>query len=279
MAKIEHLPDGSVIVTFDPGELLPEPEPERSRSFQDVAEVLAGRNAPAWLPEGLARLSIPITHYSEADAALLAPGTMVQRLQAVEQAAALLVAELDTSQVDVPRPVLDMMTADGWAPHVQQPDVFKGVLHSLVTIQRHAAAAAAAVVVGAGRSREPLRRSGMGDLTAREYCALVVAQAWTVLNSKPPPTRNGTFREAADAYWLACGGPALGREKESVDRWRAACRAARQALDIRQVHPSDHAAAHRANLLAWMLTCFGQPTPAVPLQLQGLAAWVPTNEL
>lgn len=268
-------------MTFEPGELLP--EPEQSRSFQDVTEVLAGRNAPAWLEPGMARLSIPITIYARADAALSAPGTMVKRLQAVEQAAALLVAELDVSQVGVPRPVLDMMTVDGWAPHALQPEMWAGFLRSLAIIKRHAATAADAMVVGSGRRRGPLCRSGLGELTAREYCALVVAQAWAVLHGKPPPARNPTFLAATDAYWLACGGQALGWDEASVDRWRAACERASEALAEAMPSPADLAAfgpfAHRAKLLAWMLTCFGQPAPAVPTQLQGIAAWRPTSDM
>ena len=74
--------------------------------------------------------------------------------------------------------------------------------------------AAEKISAGGGRKRATLY-----PLSAREICACVVVDAWTLEHGKPPGESNGRIQQICEEYWQACGGPQIGAESDPGN-WR-----------------------------------------------------------
>jgi hypothetical protein len=63
-------------------------------------------------------------------------------------------------------------------------------------------------------------RAGRPPLLAKTRCAARISEAWKFLHGEDPATRNLQAAEAAQAYWLACGGSNTGWGNTSLNSWR-----------------------------------------------------------
>jgi hypothetical protein len=66
----------------------------------------------------------------------------------------------------------------------------------------------------------PLKNGDTCDiyLTAKQFCAMVIVEAWTVVRGKPPPLNSDDASAAASLLWKAAGGPPRGWAEAPV--WR-----------------------------------------------------------
>jgi hypothetical protein len=55
--------------------------------------------------------------------------------------------------------------------------------------------------------------------SARELCALIVIEAWTLVHGKPRGAHSPRVQAICDAYWRACGGAPIGKRGDS-ENWR-----------------------------------------------------------
>src|SRR5262249_14174740 len=81
------------------------------------------------------------------------------------------------------------------------------------------------IPAAAGRNRAR-RRAGP---TARAICAIIIAEAWTTVHGQPARSHNERIGEICMTYWLACGGPPIGKASKGggPNNWR---RSVKQAL-------------------------------------------------
>ena len=59
-----------------------------------------------------------------------------------------------------------------------------------------------------------------GAYTSKTFCAVIVAEAWKFLHGKYPAPRNRKAAEAAQAFWLICGGTLGGWGDDPLGAWR-----------------------------------------------------------
>ena len=59
-----------------------------------------------------------------------------------------------------------------------------------------------------------------GAYTAKTFCAVIVAEAWKFLHGKYPAPRNRKAAEAAQTFWLICGGTSGGWGDDPLGAWR-----------------------------------------------------------
>lgn len=186
---------------------------ERSRPLEDVGEppptmsevasIITERNPPDWLVTGL-RLcggGVRQARFGSPEGTPLAE--VRERLERIAVAARLLAHTITDPEM------LSYLERDGFL-HKVGP-----TWRTLTEIEPRARAIIATLSVARGRGRWGPRPTG---LNAREMCALVVVEAWAAVHGEYPGPRNSKAHEAADAYWLASGGPLLGKVG-SVERW------------------------------------------------------------
>lgn len=241
-------------------------------TFDDVAMLLAGDSPPGWLALGLSQLAIHFAFCANADATFPSPKKLQGRLDSVKRAATVLLQELGDNNVEQRLPVLLYLTRHGLM-RSQLNGSFKDVLLVLAEIELRARWEANTIEIGPGRKVGEQKRKGFGYLTAREYCALIIIEAWSLLYGKQPSPQAHKVQEAADAYWLACGAPALGRKPEAVERWRAAFETARQAHDAGVGELADSIDEYVQALLYGMRIAFQAIEPPKRNALSDIAAF------
>jgi hypothetical protein len=97
------------------------------------------------------------------------------------------------------------------------------LLATLVDIGNRAAAASrsAALVDSRGRTKAGRGRAlPKARISAKTYCALLIAETWLYFNGNYPPPRNKQAEEAADIYWRLAGGERQSGGEDKLIAWR-----------------------------------------------------------
>jgi hypothetical protein len=165
---------------------------------------------PIWLKEHLRRW-LPMHPYA---AEILQPSRAEMRaiLTKVVEAASLLVTALDSSAIVE---FLDLGADQLLAPRNLQA--------RLIDIRDRAAAAdrSSALVDSEGRTKAGRGRAlPKAGISAKTYCALLIAETWLYFNGKYPPPRNKQAEEAADTYWRLAGGERQSGGEDKLIVWR-----------------------------------------------------------
>ncbi len=94
---------------------------------------------------------------------------------------------------------------------------------TLVDIGNRAAAASrsAALVDSKGRTKAGRGRAlPKARISAKTYCALLIAETWLYFNGNYPPPRNKQAEKAADIYWRLAGGERQSGGEDKLIAWR-----------------------------------------------------------
>jgi hypothetical protein len=177
-------------------------------AFEPVAKLITPK-PPIWLKEHLHRW-LPLHAYG-AEALQPTRAEMREKLTKVGEAASLLIKALgSTAIVEFLDLEADRLLATGDAQA------------TLVDIRDRAAAAyrSSALVDSRGRTKAGRGRAlPKAGISAKTYCALLIAEAWLYFNGNYPLPRNKQAQKAADIYWRLAGGEEhLGTDK--LIAWR-----------------------------------------------------------
>jgi hypothetical protein len=177
-------------------------------TFADVAKLIAAPGAPPeWLENKLRKLApmlaFGLRHQDEQ------PGRteMRKRLVTYREAAKTLRRLFEE---DFPA-LVHIENAGGLIEDIG------GMAHDLGQVIDGAENARAAISTNGGPSKAWAFRDA---LSAKGYCALVIREAWEIVHGEYPSARRPKAIETADAYWLASGGPRMGKTGPEALGWR-----------------------------------------------------------
>jgi hypothetical protein len=187
-------------------------------AFESVARLIVP-NPPGWLIEHLRRW-LPLFAVA---AEKLQPSRAEMRanLTKVEEAASFLSGALRSS------PIVDFLDLAA-----EQPLLAPGNLQvPLIDLCDRAARASRspALVDSEGRTKggKGRARSAPG-ISARAYCALLIAETWLYFRGRYPSAWNERANEAADIFWRLAGGERVSWGDFPLNAWRPHFRDARQ---------------------------------------------------
>jgi hypothetical protein len=166
--------------------------------LQKVAQLIAGNCPPKWLEAQLKFLKAKVIFALALEKAQPGRSETRRRLQEINRAAQALATVIEGGD-----PLLAFLEASG--PLVNRNELF----HGLRDLADRAERERAEIPVTGGRGKAWV---GENELSAQDWCALIVAEAWVLVHELRPAPSNDRAIEAADAYWQACGGP--------PSRWR-----------------------------------------------------------
>lgn len=167
-----------------------------AEAFEPVAQLITPK-PPIWLNEHLRRW-LPMHPYA---AEILQPSRAEMReiLTKVAEAASVLIKALGSSAIVE---FLDL--------GADQPFRAPGNLQAALVDLRNRAATAhrsSALVDSKGRTKAGRGRAlPKAGISAKTYCALLIAETWLYFNGNYPVPRNKRAEEAADIYWRLAGG-------------------------------------------------------------------------
>jgi hypothetical protein len=178
--------------------------------FASVAQLIKP-NPPLWLIEHLHRW-LPLFAVAEEK---LRPSRADMRaiLIEVEQAASLLTRALGNTAT------VDFLDSGADQPRLAA----RSLRMSLIDLRDRAAAAyrSSTLVDSQGRTKAGRGRARPSPgISARAYCALLIAETWSYFRGDYPPPRNRYAGEAADIYWRLAGGERQSWGNEKLLSWR-----------------------------------------------------------
>ena len=184
--------------------------PPPVEAFEPVAQLIMPK-PPIWLKEHLRRW-LPMYPYA---AEILQPSRAEMRaiLTKVAEAASVLIKALRNSAI------VEFLDLGADEP-LRAPG---NLLATLVDIRDRAAAASrsAALVNSKGRTKAGRGRAlPKAGISAKTYCALLIAETWLYFNGNYPPPRNKQAEEAADIYWRLAGGERQSGGEDKLIAWR-----------------------------------------------------------
>jgi hypothetical protein len=166
---------------------------------------LITQKPPIWLKEHLRRW-LPVYPYA---AEILQPSRAEMRaiLTKVAEAASVLKKALRSSAIEF----LDL--------GADEPLRAPGNLQApLLDIRNRAAAASRSPALLDSKGR--CRAMPKAGISAKTYCALLIAETWLYFNGNYPPPRNKKAEEAADIYWRLAGGERQSGGQDKLIAWR-----------------------------------------------------------
>jgi hypothetical protein len=179
-------------------------------TFTDVARLVAGADAPPWLSEHFKRWAPSLALDRCVQAVQPTKAAMKKQLTAVEDAALLLARALSDAST---REFLEI------AGRTENTVALVNPLHDVAERAKRAAASPAlstqAGKTKAGRSRAMPPNA----ISAKTYCAVLIAETWAYLHGRHPAPRNLQAAAAANAYWRASRGKATGWGKDPLTGW------------------------------------------------------------
>lgn len=188
-------------------------------SFEAIAHLIAGEDAPPWLAEHLKRWIPSIRVDRVVEKRQPGRSEMRNRLVKIWKAAALLTRALD-------EPSTREFLEAGPSGPIENIGAFGQSLKDLVDRADHASASRA-LADAAGKTRAGRgRATPPGALSAEAYCALLVAEAWRYFHGRYPTPRSRKAAQAAEAYWRATGVERKGWGNDPLNAWRHHFRAA-----------------------------------------------------
>jgi hypothetical protein len=188
-------------------------DPPSSSVYIEIAELIAGPDAPPWLADCLYQWALSVELADHVDKRQPTRAQMRELLRRVAAAAALLRRALGAASI---REFLE----DDPAGPIQ----YHGLLdHCLGDLAARSARAfnSTSLVNKAGKTKAGKgRTSASGALPARTYRALLIAEAWKHFRGEYPGPRNRKAAQAAEAYWRATGAEWDERDCDPLTAWR-----------------------------------------------------------
>jgi hypothetical protein len=177
------------------------PDRRPIHNFADIARMVAGPDAPRWLPAHLEWWSQGVRHDNLVDEYRPSKLKTVERLLGVEQCVAMLRRELEDPSI---RNLLEAAKTSG------RIGVTITDLNELS--DRAAIARSSSALVGkSGKTKRGPGKPNVPDIfNAKALCAARIFEAWRFLNKREPGISNLKAAQAAQAYWLASGGTSDG---------------------------------------------------------------------
>jgi hypothetical protein len=178
-------------------------------TFADVAKLIAAPGPPPeWLEEKLRKLAAILVFGLRHQDQQPGRSEMRKRLKTYGEAAKTL---LRLFEEDLPS-LLHIEAAGGSIEEIG------GMAHDLKQVIGGAKRARADISTHGG----PAKAWALQEvLSPKDYCALVIREAWQIIHEEYPGPRRPEAIEAADAYWLASGGPRMGKSGREARGWRA----------------------------------------------------------
>ena len=217
-----------------------ETAPRGSPCYQEISELIAGRDGPPWLHGFLFDWAISLALDREVQALQPRRREMRKILRRVGEAAALIRRGLSHSSV---RNFLEDEPL-GPLPYLG------GLDHSLNDLAVRAAQAWGSPHLAdskgktkAGQGRAATSRS----ISPQSYCALLIAELWRHFHPHYPTVRNQKAAQAADIFWRATGKKRKGWGNDPLPAWRhhfKAVRALKTTENLRaeiRRHLNEHA--------------------------------------
>jgi len=174
--------------------------------FDEVARDIAGGEPPQWLVQALEELARNVAIAGLSEAGDPSRAELRSRFQRVRTAAENLERALDAIGDGylwmTPNNLDSLRTARG--------GVRTAIEFCDGTLKR----------IPSGGGRERARRQA--GPTARVTCAIIIAEAWTTVHGQLRGGHNERIGEICMKYWLACGGPPIGRASKGggPNNWR-----------------------------------------------------------
>ena len=160
--------------------------------FADVARLIAGDEAPPWLVETLKRWGPPVAVARGVDLLQPTRSEMKKRLQAVKDAAALIVNALNDGAI---REFLDA-DAQGKIPYHGQID------HMLRDLVRRGDEGLALLAAADGKTKAGRNKAFPPEyFPPKTFCAAIIAEAWSFIRGVEPAPKNRQAAAAADLFW------------------------------------------------------------------------------
>jgi hypothetical protein len=92
---------------------------------------------------------------------------------------------------------------------------------ALLDVADRAERAAAPLSISDGTTKRGRARAVVSDtISAKLYCAALIAETWAFFHHKEPEPRSQKAQAAADAYWRATGGEMTGWATDRLNHWR-----------------------------------------------------------
>ena len=186
-----------------------------SSCYREIAELLAGHDAPPWLPCCLYEWAVSVELDNRIGERQPTRAEMRELLRRVREAAAFLCRALGESSI---RNFLEEEPAD--------PIQYHGLLDRyLRDLAARAVRASNSPTLAdeAGKTKAGKGRAATPDaLSARTYCALLIVEAWNHFRGGYPGSRNREAARAAEIFWRATGAEEIETEddRDPLTAWR-----------------------------------------------------------
>ena len=168
-------------------------------TFAEVAHLIAPNNTPIWLPAYLEWSSQGLRYDQLVEEIRQTKAKTKERLEAFQEASLLILRELGA-------PVRDFLEIDPLGPIKNTSELNVGLMD---LAKRAEFAAASPLISQADGTTKPGRNKAMapGHFSAKTLCAARILDAFVHFRGSEPGPRNLEAADAAEAFWLASGGP------------------------------------------------------------------------
>jgi hypothetical protein len=191
-------------------------------TLTDVAQYIAPNDAPIWLPDLLRVWGDRLANDRELQEKLPSKAHLKKRLLEAKNAAKLI--------IDVINDPMTMIFIDPESNiSIKNIVQFEIDLNVFADAAEHAAAGPMISEAKGGIKKGRGRAMLSTTLSAKAFCALIVAEIWLAVRRRRPALRNREASAAAQALWLACGGTSKGWGSDPRTGWSYHFREARSA--------------------------------------------------
>jgi hypothetical protein len=169
--------------------------------FAKVARLIAGDQAPEWLPRLLHFWNCDLhrAHFVERERPTRAG--MRKRLERVVTLAWLVSAELESPWVR------ELLESEPYGPFPDRDELVSALEY--LAYRANQASASSVLVTETGVTKAGSGRARLLDaVSPQTYCALIISDTWEFIHGTAPPPKSRRAAEAAEGYWRAAGGPA-----------------------------------------------------------------------
>lgn len=196
-----------------PAENSPAEDAASLPTFEDVADLIAGPDAPPWLAEHFKRWGPSLMLDRFVEAKQPTKSEMKKTLAKVRETASLLRRVLNNSAT---REFLESNSPG----QIKYHGMIDHMLHDLAGWAERAMGSPA-LSTEAGKTNSGRTKAAPPDACSPKlYCAALIAETWAYFHRSDPPPRNQRAAGAADALWRACGGETKGWGDNPLNRWR-----------------------------------------------------------
>jgi hypothetical protein len=187
----------------------------------DVAHLVAGSAAPTWLAEHFEQWAPSQKVDRHVEKKQPKRTAMKKRLAEVAAAASLLRDALNDTPT---REFLEIMPGG----RIEYHGLLDRILPDLAERAERASASSALSAQDGTTKAGRTRAMPPGALSAKVFCAALIAETWAYFHSGDPPPRNQRAARAADALWRGSGGETTGWGSDPLKSWRPYFEQARQ---------------------------------------------------